>query len=79
VRNQAWPGAPRDSGWSRLTIGQKASVIGAGLLIALLAALTLIGASGHFPGRSAGSRPSPAPATSTQSTGLMQNGQAALR
>jgi hypothetical protein len=44
VTNQTWGGAPNESGWSRLSTGQKASVISAGVLILCLGLLTLIGA-----------------------------------
>ena len=44
MTNQTWGGAPRESGWSRLSTGQKASVISAGVLILCLGVLTLIGA-----------------------------------
>jgi hypothetical protein len=70
MKNQGWPGAPHESGWSRLSAEQKASVIGAGILIVLLGLLTLIGATGHFPGHPAGSSASPAASSRPQSAAV---------
>jgi len=44
VTNQTWGGESRESGWSRLSNGQKTSVIVAGALVLCLSVLTLIGA-----------------------------------
>jgi len=63
VTNQTWGGAPRESGWSRLTNGQKTSVILAGVLVLCLAVLTVIGA---LAGGDSG-KPSEEPSTSAGS------------
>lgn len=65
MTNQTWGGAPDESGWSRLSTGQKASVITAGVLILCLGLLTLIGAlaggsgePGHEPATAESTKPS---------------------
>jgi hypothetical protein len=63
VTNQTWGGSPGESGWSRLSTGQKASVITAGVLILFLGLLTLIGALAGGSGEPA---PEPATAESTK-------------
>jgi hypothetical protein len=73
VSNEAWPGAPGESGWSRLTAAQKASVLSAGFLIVVLGLLTLIGATGHFPGHQPGSTPSSPPPGRPQATAVPEN------
>jgi len=59
-----WAGAPHQTGWSRLSAGQKASVVGTGLLVVVLGIVVLIGA---FGGKAGGSRPTDEPATAVSS------------
>lgn len=73
MSNEPWPGARHESGWSRLTTGQKASVLSAGFLIIVLGLLTLIGATGNFPGRPSGTPPSNPPPTRPQSAVVPEN------
>jgi len=55
-----WAGVPRQTGWSRLSAGQKASVVGTGALVVLLSVIVLIGV---FGGNGGGDRPADGPAT----------------
>jgi hypothetical protein len=65
VTNQTWGGSSGESGWSRLSTGQKTSVISTGVLILCLGLLTLIGAlaggsaePGHEPATAESTKPS---------------------
>jgi len=65
VTNQTWGGASGESGWSRLSGGQKTSVIVAGALVLCLCVLTLIGT---LTGGETG-KPTVSPSTATSSRG----------
>jgi len=68
VTNQGWAGAPRESGWSRLSVGQKVGVVGAGTLVFILGVVVLIGGFGGFGGDGA-DRPADGPATAASLIG----------
>ena len=55
-----WAGAPHQTGWSRLSAGQKASVVGMSALVAMLGVVVLIGAFGSD---GQADRPADGPAT----------------
>lgn len=65
MTNQRWAGAPRESGWSRLSAGQKVGVVGAGALVFILGVIVLIGGFGG----AGADRPADSPATASSLIG----------